>query len=176
MLSKHCVPTAHTMDLHACCFPSLAPRAEPLPLAPLRSTSLSRADQRRLEAAQGRLWCGGGCRTCRVWGDACGWQHERCLASRMPCTGPRCRYAFALLKLLSTCAAAVLIGATAAAMHAAINGLIGWRNAALQFFFRRSLVQVGMGRGRGVESGGQAATGRGGRARVPVRHACAVGD
>lgn len=58
------------------------------------------------------------------------------------------RWLIALLKLLSTCLAGVLIGATAAAMHGLINPLITWRNAAVQFFFQRSLAQVG-GRGLG---------------------------
>lgn len=53
------------------------------------------------------------------------------------------RSLIALLKLLSTCVAGVLIGATAAAMHGLVNPLVSWRNAALQLFFQRSLAQVG---------------------------------
>jgi hypothetical protein len=53
-----------------------------------------------------------------------------------------CRFARILLKIFSTLAAAMAIGATAAALQAAIEALVGWRNATLQFFFARSLLQV----------------------------------
>lgn len=52
------------------------------------------------------------------------------------------RWLMALVKLLSTCMAGVLIGATAAAMHGMINPLIEWRNMAVQSFFQRGLVQM----------------------------------
>jgi hypothetical protein len=55
-----------------------------------------------------------------------------------------CRVARALVKLLATVLAAVAIGATAAAMHAAINSLVGWRNTILQRFYSRSLLQVNL--------------------------------
>ena len=48
------------------------------------------------------------------------------------------------MKLLTTVLAAVAIGATAAAMHAAIGALVGWRNTTLQRFYARSLLQVGV--------------------------------
>lgn len=73
-----------------------------------------------------------------------------CIDASSPSTSPFAtpsqlhRRARALLKLLTTVVAAVAIGATAAAMHATIDGVVGWRNAILRSFFRRgSLLQVG---------------------------------
>ena len=53
-----------------------------------------------------------------------------------------CRYARILIKIVSTMLAAMAIGATATALQAAIEALVGWRNAALRFFFVRSTLQV----------------------------------
>ncbi|KAL4442514.1 hypothetical protein ABPG77_005098 [Micractinium sp. CCAP 211/92] len=47
-----------------------------------------------------------------------------------------------LVKLVSTVLAAAATGATAAAMQAAIDWLVGWRNAALQRFYNASLLQA----------------------------------
>lgn len=49
------------------------------------------------------------------------------------------------MKVLSTVVMAVAIGATAASLHVAVDVLVGQRNAALAFFYRRSLLQVGGG-------------------------------
>ncbi|PRW45494.1 family transporter: chloride ion channel [Chlorella sorokiniana] len=61
---------------------------------------------------------------------------------RLEAAQARLGWLIALLKLLSTCVAGVLIGATAAAMHDLINPLVVWRNSALQFFYQRSLAQA----------------------------------
>ena len=53
-----------------------------------------------------------------------------------------CRYVKVLIKILSVLLAAVAIGATAAAMHEAIQSLVAWRNRTLQLFYTRSLLQV----------------------------------
>lgn len=47
-----------------------------------------------------------------------------------------------LVKLASTVLAAAATGATAAALQAAIDWLVGWRNATLQRFYTASLLQV----------------------------------
>ncbi len=53
-----------------------------------------------------------------------------------------CRYARQFFKAFTTILAAVAIGVTAAALQGAIEVLVGWRNAALQLFFGRSLLQA----------------------------------
>ncbi|PSC71767.1 family transporter: chloride ion channel [Micractinium conductrix] len=57
-------------------------------------------------------------------------------------TSPLVWYARALLKLACTTLAGLAIGATAAAMHGAIDALVGWRNAALQRFYAVGLLQA----------------------------------
>lgn len=57
-------------------------------------------------------------------------------------TMQRFRYARILIKIVSTMLAAMAIGATATALQAAIEALVGWRNAALRFFFVRSTLQA----------------------------------
>ncbi|KAL4447790.1 hypothetical protein ABPG75_005009 [Micractinium tetrahymenae] len=54
----------------------------------------------------------------------------------------RLGYCRTLVKLASTVLAAAAAGATAAAMQASIDWLVGWRNAMLQRFFAASLLQA----------------------------------
>lgn len=53
-----------------------------------------------------------------------------------------CSQCRALVRLAGTVLAAAAAGATAAAMQAAIDWLVGWRNTTLQRFFGASLLQV----------------------------------
>ena len=52
------------------------------------------------------------------------------------------RFARQFFKALSTVFAGVAIGVIAAALQAAIEALVGWRNQALQLFFDRNLLQA----------------------------------